>query len=117
MNKDTLGQLAGVIIGLLIGIGATYSTLKVDDAVLNTRVSQLEASSRQHQSDINILRVEVSKVNTEIKNTDQSYRLLRTTLKEVANSNKDIAIALTRLEERQARTDKILERFVEEKNR
>jgi septal ring factor EnvC (AmiA/AmiB activator) len=112
VNRDDLKWLVGIVIGLIIGIGTSYATFTTNDAVLETRISQLEACSRQYQSDINIMRVELSKVNTEIKNTDQSYKALRLTLKDVADSTKDVALALARLEERQAKTDEILKRLV-----
>lgn len=112
MNPESRVAILSVVIGLILGVGGAYATFKTNDAVMDTRVSQLEAGCRQHQSDINILRVELSKTKTEIKNTDQSYKALRTTLREVAESNKDIAIALARLEERQAKTDEILMRLL-----
>ncbi len=113
MTKEAWVALVSAVISFMVGAGIAFTVLKVDDAIIQTRVSQLESSSQQHQSDINILRVEVSKNGTEIKNTDESYKLLRETLKEVAESTKDVAIALTRIEVRQANTDKILEKLTE----
>ena len=111
MNKEDIKWAIGLGVGILIGIVAAYITIKTNEAVTCKVIDQLEVSCKQHQSDINILRVELSKTQTEIKNTDKSYKELSNTLKEVAESTQGVAIALARLEERQEKTDQILEKL------
>lgn len=113
MNRSDLNWAVSLIVGLILGFGSAYTNFTAKDAVTEKAVDQLEVSSQQHQKELNILRVSMREVQTEVKNTDQSYKVLSETLKEVAESTKDVAIALARLEERQAKTDKILESISE----
>lgn len=116
MIKEDMKWLLGICIGLFIGAAGVFTTLNVTDAEMkkdvsnNTlRVCQIESQSKQHQSDINILRVELSKTQTEVKNTDQSYVSLKKVLKELSVSMNNISNALVRLEERQKNSDKVIE--------
>jgi len=109
MTKDDMKWLIGICVGLILGASGAYATITTNDAVLNTRVAQVEAASKQHQCDINTLRVEVSKTKTEVKNTDESYKALRATLKDVATSMRDLSGAIVRLQEGQKNSNKVIE--------
>jgi len=112
MSKETWIALISSVIGLLIGISTAYTVLKIDDAVMKEKVCAIESCTKQQQSDINILRVELSKTQTEIKNTDESYRSLQRVIKEMAKSNRDLAIAITRLDERQRNFEVFIKKYL-----
>ena len=112
MTKEAWFALVSSVVGLLIGVGTAYTVLKVDDAVLKEKVASIESCTKQQQSDINILRVELSKTQTEIKNTDESYKSLQKVIKEMAKSNKDLAIAITRLDERLRNFETFIKKYL-----
>lgn len=116
MTKETWIALVSSLIGLMIGVGTAYTVLKVDDAVLKTRVTQLECNSIQYQKDINVFRVELSKVNTEVKNTDRSYLTLRDAIKEMSISNNNLTVAITRLDERQKSFEEFMKQYLGDNN-
>lgn len=101
--------LIGIFIGIVTGISVNYAKSTSTNALTKKAIEQLENSCKQYQKDLNYIRIEVSQAKVQIQNTDQSYRILSSTLKDVARSIQDVAVALARLEERQEKTDRILE--------
>ena len=112
MSKEAWVALVSSVLGLLIGIGTAYTVLKIDDAVLKEKVASIELCTKQQQRDINILHIELSKTQTEMKNTDESYKSLQKVIKEMAKSNKDLAIAITRLDERQRNFETFIKKYL-----
>lgn len=115
MDKEDIKWVLGVAIGLFLGGAVTYTTLTTDDALVKLKVDKLEESSNQFQKDVNTFRVELSKISErtelQLRNNNETISTITVLLKKNTESNNQLAIAIARLEERQAKTDQILERL------
>lgn len=116
MDKEDIKWVIGIAIGLFLGGAVTYTTLITDDALVKLKVDQLEECSNQIQKDINIFKVELSKISSrtefQLNSSNEAISALTISLKNNTESNNQLAIAIARLQERQAKTDQILDKLV-----
>ena len=116
MDKEDIKWVIGIAIGLFLGGAVTYTTLITDDALVKLKVDQLEECSNQIQKDINIFKVELSKISSrtefQLYSSNEAISALTISLKNNTESNNQLAIAIARLQERQAKTDQILDKLV-----
>ena len=115
MTKDDIKWMLGIMIGLFLGGAGTYATLMTDDALTRQKVDQLERCSEQFQKDVNIFRVKLSQIaertDMQLRSSNDAISTLTVLLKKNTESNHQLAIAIARLEERQEKTDKVLEKL------
>ncbi len=116
MSNETKISIISLLVGLFIGASTIYATFTTNDAMLNekidntmVRTSQLEGASSKHRIDINTVKVTLAETVTEMKNTNKSYDLLQSSLKDVSNTMKDVSTALVRLEERQKSSGRVIQ--------
>lgn len=118
INRDNLIPLISLFISLIIGFAVTYNSVTNNDATLTLRVEHLEEHKRQAQKERNILQVRLSNISTQIHETLAGLDALSRVVventnsnKKIAESNRDIAILIARLEERIKKTDERQEKL------